>query len=138
MERYIDEIKAKANNIAHKMFGKKREYHLQFNHEEDGCWYIDYPNWKFSHHNLMMVAGADELCAFLSDDNKHTRVSVILSNNKAIHEGYFELEQLTKSLTGGSTYQVNNLKGFNRNIWICPITLFVLGEYPKYIYVRKL
>lgn len=22
-------------------------------------------------------------------------------------------------------------------MWICPVTLFVLGRYPKYIYIRK-
>jgi len=34
---------------------------LSFNHEADGCWYVDLPNWPFAHHNLMMVAGADKL-----------------------------------------------------------------------------
>lgn len=124
--------------MAKQVFGKKKEYILQFNHEDDGLWYIDYPNWPFDHHNLLMVSGADSLCAFLSDNDKYTKVSVIPSENPAIHEGYFELEQTDKGLTSGSTYKVNNLDGFTQNIWICPVTLFVLGTYPKYIYVKKL
>lgn len=126
-----------AQAMARSVFGKKKEYNLQFNHEEDGKWYIDFPNWPFDHHNLLMVAGADDLCAFLSDDDKFTYVSVIPAKKREEHEGYFELEQLDKGLTSGSTYQVNGLDGFTSKIWICPVTLFVLGEYPKYIYIKK-
>jgi hypothetical protein len=138
MDYNIRDLANGAQAMARSVFGKKSEYQLQFNHEEDGLWYIDYPNWPFSHHNLLMVAGADDLCAFLSDDDKVTRVSVIPSKERAEHEGYFELEQLESGLTTGSTYQVNHLDGFDRNIWICPVTLFVLGTYPKYIYVKKM
>lgn len=138
MDYNIRDLANGAQAMARSVFGKKSEYQLQFNHEEDGLWYIDYPNWPFSHHNLLMVAGADDLCAFLSDDDKVTRVSVIPSKKRAEHEGYFELEQLDCGLTTGSTYQVNHLDGFDRNIWICPVTLFVLGTYPKYIYVKKM
>ena len=27
--------------------------------------------------------------------------------------------------------------GFKQKIWICPVTLFVLGNYPAYIYLKK-
>lgn len=85
-----------------------------------------------------MVAGADKLCAFLSDDDKIAKVSVIPSNKELNLEGYSKLIQGEHSLTGGSTYKVTNLPGFNREIWLCPVTLFVLGQYPKYLYVKKL
>ncbi len=41
------------------------------------------------------------------------------------------------SLVGGSTYTATGLPGFKRDIWLCPVTLFVLGQYPKYIYIKK-
>ena len=138
MNYSIKDLANGAQAIAKSVFGKKNEYQLQFNHEADGFWYIDYPNWPFNHHNLLMVAGSDELCAFLSDDDKVTRVSVIPSKKRGEYNGYFELEQLCCGLTTGSTYQVNGLDGFHRNIWICPVTLFVLGQYPKFIYIKKL
>ncbi len=138
MQYTIKDLTNGAKAMAKSVFGKKKEYQLQFNHEEDGLWYIDYPNWPFDHHNLLMVAGADDLCAFLSDDDKFTKVSVIPAKKKEIHDGYFELEQLESGLTTGSTYKVNCLEGFTKNVWICPVTLFVLGEYPKFIYVKKL
>lgn len=116
----------------------RHKYTLKFNHEEDGNWYIDFPNWPFDHHNLMMVAGADKLCAFLSDDDEFAHVSVIPSNKPLDKPGYACLVQGEHSLTGGSIYTVTNLPGFNRDIWLCPVTLFVLGTYPKYIYVKKI
>ena len=38
---------------------------------------------------------------------------------------------------GGATYKVSNLEGFTKEVWICPVTLFVLGKYPKRIYVSN-
>ena len=117
---------------------KKDEYHLQFDHEDDGCWYIHLPNWRWSHHNLMMVAGADELCAILSNDDKTTKVEVVISNEeKKECSGYVNLERVKASVSEGGTYHVTNLDGFDRDIWLCQVTLFVLGSYPKYIYLKK-
>jgi len=110
---------------------------LSFNHEADGCWYVDLPNWPFAHHNLMMVAGADKLCAFLSDDDRVATVDVIPANKSEEHEGYCELVRQDWSLAGGATYTVNGLPGFERDIWLCPVTLFVLHRYPKRIYIKK-
>ena len=126
-----------AQVMASSVFGRKREYKLQFNHEEDGFWYVDFPGWPVEHHNLMMVAGADKLCAFLSDDDLYAHINVIPSNKHLDMPGYACLVQGEHSLTGGSTYTVTNLPGFEREIWLCPVTLFVLGRYPKYIYIKK-
>ena len=126
-----------AQVMSKSVFGQKKEYTIQFNHEEDGLWYVDFPNWPFDHHNLLMVAGADEMCAFLSDDDKNTWVNVIPTNKEEDHPGYAKLIQKEHSLMGGSTYEVTGLEGFNRDIWLCPVTLFVLGNYPKYMYVKK-
>ena len=126
-----------AQVMSKSVFGQKKEYTIQFNHEEDGLWYVDFPNWPFDHHNLLMVAGADQMCAFLSDDDKNTWVNVIPTNKEEDHPGYAKLIQKDHSLMGGSTYEVTGLEGFNRDIWLCPVTLFVLGNYPKYMYVKK-
>lgn len=126
-----------AQAMAKSVFGRKKEYHLKFNNEDDGLWYVDFPNWPFDHHNLLMVAGADRLCAFLSDDGKTSHVDVIPSNKREQHPGYACLVQGEHSLTGGSIYTVTDLPGFERDIWLCPVTLFVLGRYPKYLYIKK-
>ncbi len=133
----ISDLMHGASAMARSVFGKKKEYHLQFNHEEDGGWYIDFPNWPFEHHNLLMVAGSDQLCDFISDDGKFAFVDVIPASQEEDHPGYARLIRKEHSLTGGSTYEVTGLDGFARDIWICPVTLFVLGEYPKFIYMKK-
>ena len=137
MNYTIRDLMTGAAKMAKSVFGQKKEYHLQFNHEYDGLWYVDFPDWPFDHHNLLMVEGADELCAFLSDDDIITCIDVIPANEEEEHPGYAKLVQLDYSLTGGSTYQVTGLEGFEREIWLCPVTLFVLGRYPKYIYLKK-
>ena len=77
------------------------------------------------------------MCAFLSDDDVTSEILVRPSSKRLQLEGYAELIQKDHSLTGGSTYEVRNLEGFHRDIWLCPVTLFVLGKYPKYMYIKK-
>ena len=123
------------------VLGRKREYKLRFNKEKDSCWYVDFPNWPFSHDNLAMVSGADKMLELLSDGDLFVKVSVIPAKKKEQHGGYIELKQTEHSLFGGSTYQVKYepfKQRFKRDtLWICPVTLFVLGHYPKFIYVKK-
>lgn len=116
---------------------RKHVYHLQFDHELDKKWYYHFPSWPLDHHNLMMVGGADKLCAFLSDDNRTCRVEVIPSRKRLNLDGYAELIQTGSHLIRGAFYKVEKLDGFSRDIWICPVTLTVLGRYPRFIYVKK-
>jgi hypothetical protein len=30
-----------------------------------------------------------------------------------------------------------NYRGAKGDFWICPVTLFVLGRYPKHLYIKK-
>ena len=127
--------------LVRSVFGRKREYRIQFNKEKNGCWYVDFPHWPFSHDNLAMVSGADKMLELLSDGDLYVKVSVIPANKREQHEGYIELIQTEHSLLGGSTYQTDwkpFMTRFKRNtMWICPVTLFVLGRYPKFIYVKR-
>ena len=140
MDYSMNDLLHGAQVMASSVFSRRREYILKFNHEEDGCWYVDFPGWPFDHHNLMMVAGADRLCDFLSDDGKTACVEVVpeqFESEELLAAGYSFLFRVTSSLTGGATYIVEELPGFRRSIWLCPVTLFVLGRYPRYIYIKK-
>ena len=124
---------------------KKEEYIISFTKEDDGLWYVAYPNWPFDHSHLQMVRGADKLCELLSYDGKHTKVSVIPSNEFKVLQSHdlnerFALIKTESSLTEGATYQVqiNQFKRLGAFIWLCPVTLFVLGEYPEYLYVKTM
>ena len=117
---------------------KEQVYRLAFVKEGDGGWYIDLPDWEGAHANLAMVAGSDALLDHLHQANNRVEVEVVKSD-KPLDDmvGYFRCEQIDMSMFGGSTYNVFGVEGFDRTIWICPVTLFVLGEYPKYIYIRQ-
>lgn len=127
--------------VAKEAASKNNIYQLAFVKEEDGGWYIDLPEWTGAHANLAMVAGSDLLLDFLLKDGNRVEVEVVKSDKPLAKydedERFFRCDQIEASLFGGSTYEVNGLEGFYHNIWICPVTLFVLGEYPKYIYIRN-
>ena len=85
-----------------------------------------------------MVAGSDDLLDHLMKRNNRVEIEVVKSD-KPLDDmwGYFCCKQIDATLMGGSTYTVHGCEGFDKTIWICPVTLFVLGEYPKYIYIRQ-
>ena len=137
----ITDIIKGTQKLLKSVLNRKREYQIQFNKEKDGCWYVNFPHWPFSHDNLAMVSGADKMLELLSDGDLFVRVSVIPAKKQEMHDDYIELEQTESSLFGGSTYQVKYepfKERFKRDtLWICPVTLFVLGQYPKFIYVKR-
>jgi hypothetical protein len=117
---------------------KHHVYNLAFVKEDDGVWYIDLPNWKGPHSNLSMVAGADLLLDHLCNTDNRVEVDVVKSNEPLSDmDAYFECKQINSQLLCGATYEVSGVENFSHTIWICPVTLFVLGEYPQYIYVRQ-
>ena len=129
---------------------KKEEYIISFTKEDDGLWYGDYPNWTFDHSHLQMVRGADKLCELLSYDGKHTKVSVIPSKEHKILQSHDINERFAlirndsvfteSDITKGAIYQVqvNQFKSLGGGIWLSPVILFVIGEYPKYIYLKSM
>ena len=132
---------------------RRKHYKLQFIAENDPPikrWYYDFKHWGFDHANLEMVSGADKLCELYANGKDEVTVEIIASKKKQnlptqlydeyvaqdiiideLHQGRFINSQLDKILYG-RIYQ----KGYTQ-MWICPVTLFVLGRYPKYIYIKK-
>lgn len=122
-------------------------YHLKFNREADGFWYIDIPNYPFSHHNLMMVEGADRLCAYFADKEGHPEYAEVdVTVNDNLRDGEMpEVVMERYRVDYGAYYnnkKQNNLppylvrNGQISNItkaWLCPVTLFVLHQYPRKI-----
>ena len=133
---------------------RRKHYKLHFIAENDPPikrWYYDFKHWGFDHANLEMVSGADKLCELYANGKDEVTVEIIASKKKQdlptqlydeyvaqdiiidgmTHQGDFINSQLDKFLYG-RTYQ----KDYTQ-MWICPVTLFVLGRYPKYIYIKK-
>ncbi len=128
-------------------------YHLKFNKEADGDWYIDFPNYPFAHHNLMMVAGANMLCEYVAEKEGHPECAIVdVTTDENNIDGKAPDIVMTRFKKGyGASYHNTMPNGLSpyltRNgqvlqiseAWICPVTLLVLGRYPKQIniYIKQ-
>lgn len=124
------------------MILRKSQLKVSFTKENNNRWYVDFPNWPLSHDNLEMVAGADDLLDLLNDGSNHILLQVSTSEFK--HD--IKLKKVKSGLTKGAFYIVETpLKGWEnpnsirrKQLWLCPVTLTVLGHYPSRIYFRVL
>lgn len=118
---------------------RKATYYVSFSKEADKKWYVDFPNWPLAHYHLMMVAGADNLLEILHNETNHVSLKVDISNKDKNIPNTIKLVKTSSTLIGGAYYELKTpLKDWNRkDLWLCPVTLAVLGQYPKYISIRK-
>ena len=103
-----------------------------------GDWYCDIKGWpeKFFP-NSLMVADASRLIQLMSNGDEYVTFDVVPSSKQIQEEGLIKLTLYKSSVTGGGYYftQVGDVK--LTQVWLCPVTLFVLGRYPKYIYFKR-
>ena len=92
---------------------------------------MDFPDWPFAHHNLAMVGGADKLCSNLADDGQTVRVENVAGKAPLSLSGYGLLTKTYSNLFYETDYDATGFKSFQRSVWISPVTMFVLGQYPK-------
>jgi hypothetical protein len=111
----------------------------RFYKEPTGEWYIDIPEWEGSKIDLQMVAGADIFLDILSQGEIEIEVSL----SDVYYNGYSELEMKELGrLEGwemgtGAWYKLISYRGipyFDLDIWLCDVTKFVFGDFPKTIY----
>lgn len=137
---------------------RKKYYKLSFFAEEDPPikrWYYNFKHWGFSKDNLEMVAGADTLCELYSKGQNYVTVEIIATNkelqqyenddyDKFIGKPFPNNTKLKDKILYGRDYTnvktiIKELKEQTiiRTMWICPVTLFVLGRYPNFIYIKN-
>ena len=138
MANFINNFRAIHHFVKGILSNGRGEYTLTFVQDPDDRWYIDMP-WDGNRENLEMVAGADDLLTYLDTERLHrVTIHVVPSETPLALEDHTELRQLDKSLTGGAHYDATSFSGFRMSrIWICPVTLCVLGCYPKFLYIKK-
>lgn len=139
MSDFINNFNAIHHFIKGVLSNSKGEYTLTFVQDSDDRWYIDMP-WSGNRANLEMVAGADDLLTYFDTEKKRKVVLHVVPSEKQLSvENHTELRQIDKSTFGGSHYDATDFEGFRmKKIWICPVTLCVLGCYPKYLYIQKI
>ena len=101
----------------------------------DCKWYCEVPGFpKELFEHTMMVGGAAKLLEYYSRGDERIEVTFkIADDEEACHYCGMQLVQSESSLTGGAFY-----KGWsNEELWLCPVTLFLLGRYPKNILIYR-
>jgi hypothetical protein len=120
--------------------------------KEVGLWYADLPEFLEqglgTKNNLLMVDGADTFLDLLSLNGEE----VTLDINEIEFAGYqAKLGRISwgknqellddvghEPVEYGAYYEVNELneKAFSHRLWLCPVTEYVFGRYPKEMWVR--
>lgn len=96
-----------------------------------GRWFIDIP-WIGDVNDLQMVDGADELLNEISNGNKCVTIDIALTESLTRKPKYI-LEKLSKDNIG-ATYSILG-ESKVKQLWLCNVTLEILGEFPFTIYV---
>lgn len=110
--------------------------HLNFYKTESLEWYVNLPEWKGDIAELQMVAGADVMLDIYAQGENIIRLTLSDSN---IGDNFDKLTLISDDLEAGATYKVNSILGitYEFEIWLCDVTKFVFGKFPKIIYIKK-
>lgn len=104
-----------------------------------GSWYCDIKGWPERFFpNSLMVGDASRLIQLMSDGKDYVTFDVVPSRKEKIDDGMVKLTLTSSSVTGGGYYETEVGDVNLPTVWLCPVTLFVLGRYPEYIYFRKI
>ncbi len=105
---------------------------------EENRWYVDLPQYLESGigtiENLEMVAGADILLDIIGEGEKNIDLSIKIDDPN--DETYLEISLTSKNNdeTTGANYIIND----DFEIWLCPVMLYVFGNYPEKIWFKKI
>lgn len=104
-----------------------------------GDWYCDIKGWPEKYFpNSLMAGDASRLITLMSGGKDYVTFDVVPSKKEISEEGLVRLDLTSSSVTGGGYYKAEVGGVQLPRIWLCPVTLFVLGRYPKFIYFKRI
>lgn len=102
-------------------------------------WYCDVPGFpKELFEHTLMVGGASKFLEYYS--RGETRIKATIKIASEMDDRYFcgsRLYKNSSTLTGGAFYR-DPSGNFDEEIWLCPVTLFLLGKYPERILIYRI
>lgn len=111
---------------------------FKFYKEESGRWYVDLPEWEGSKDDLEMVMGADSFLEILSQGENEAHVTLSTQSFNGSNKLEMKCLGLIEGveLGSGAWYKLNNYMGIDYDVemWLCDVTKFVFGDFPKTIY----
>ena len=108
--------------------------------KEFKAWYIDLPDYLSQggqKKDLRMAAGAGKLLTYLARREKKLTITIDTEPFEGAEK--LELVELCDQPMGGGYYLLRTCRGraVNRRMWLCDVTLFIFGDMPECLYVRK-
>lgn len=98
-------------------------------YNRDGKWYINLPEYLAqggTEEECEMVSGADTWLDQLCQGKDKINIKL----NSSFTEGWDKLYKIDED-DFGATYLIESFP-----IWLCPVTKFVFGDFPKEIYYK--
>lgn len=114
---------------------------FKFYKEDTGRWYVDLPEWEGEKAELEMVSGADLFLDIISQGEGVTYVT--LSDEEFPGSEILEMKYLGTlegwEMGSGAWYKLISYMGleYKLDMWLCDVTKFVFGSFPKNIYFCK-
>jgi hypothetical protein len=107
--------------------------------KENGTWYINLQHDLkiFNKSDFVVLEGSTPLLDFLSNEKKKLTLAIdIIPFDKAFK---LSLTQMSESPSGGGYYELSDHRGrvLHEEIWLCDIPLFVFGDMPEHIFLRR-
>ncbi len=98
-------------------------------------WYVELPSYEGPKSDLEMVTGADTMLEYMAEGEMS--VDVVISEDE--FQGGDKLV-LVKTDENGGDYKMSTYRGIeiNLDLWLCNVTLFVLGKFPEVIWIAKI
>ncbi|MCU7551032.1 hypothetical protein OCK74_18075 [Chitinophagaceae bacterium LB-8] len=107
--------------------------------KENGTWYINLKNDLkiFNKSDFVLLEGSTPLLDYLSNEKKNITLAIdTIPFDKAFN---LQLTQMSNSPAGGGYYELRDHRGrvIQEEVWLSDIPLFVFGDIPEHIYLRK-
>jgi len=104
-------------------------------------WFIDLPEYVINgghQEDLEMKEGAKELLNLLAAGRKVVSLQIDVEPFEGADT--LELLRLCEAPKGGGWYSLKTLhhRDFNKEIWLCDVALFIFGDMPEKIYIKRL
>jgi len=111
---------------------------LKFYKETSGKWFVDLPEWIGDKTDLEMVSGADTMLDIISEGENE--VVLLFSKKYFGNSTKLEFTSLATDIGNGAYYKLYKYKAieFNLEIWLCDVTKFVFGYFPKEMFFIKI
>ncbi len=115
---------------------ERRLYHFV---KQNGRWFMQLSEGETTDQSdLEMIAGADEILEAMARGRK--RVSLEMDRTDFDGADLLELIDFCEAPKGGAHYLLHSYKGRKvyRKLWVCDVILFVFGDLPEKIFIKKL